>query len=129
MSEPSIILGVTLMDRDHAELEDLLSRVSETDDANLIQLLDEFEAEMRAHFEREEDLMRQQALPVLACHSIQHELLLEQVHRARPAAPGGETSGLRAFMADILPALLFRHINTADRVTAELILNSRFVEA
>lgn len=129
MSEPSIILGITLMDRDHAELEDLLSRVSETDDAGLIQLLDEFEAEMRAHFEREEELMRQQTLPVLACHSIQHELLLEQVHRARPTAPGGETSGLRAFMTDILPALLIRHINTADRVTAELILNSRFVEA
>lgn len=129
MSEPSIILGVTLMDRDHAELEDLLSRVSETDDGGLIQLLEEFEAEMRAHFQREEDLMRQQALPVLACHSIQHELLLEQVHKVRHAASDGISSDLRAFMTDILPALLFRHINTADRVTAELILNSRFVEA
>lgn len=129
MSEPSIILGVTLMDRDHAELEDLLARVSETDDAGLIDLLGEFEAEMRAHFEREEDLMRKQALPVLACHSIQHELLLDQVHKVRLAAPGGEASDLRAFMTDSLPTLFFRHINTADRVTAELILNCRFVEA
>ncbi len=129
MSEPSIVLGVTLMDRDHAELEDLLSRVSETDDAGLIQLLDEFEAEIRAHFEREEELMREQVLPVLACHSIQHELFLEQIHKVRHASSDGISSGLRAFMTDILPALLFRHINTADRVTAELILNSRFVEA
>jgi len=121
MSEPSIILGIPLMDRDHAVLESLLARVTETDDTGLIHLLDEIEAETRAHFHREEEMMREYAVSVLTCHAIQHEMLVGQIRQARGSMASKDAAELRHFIGEILPALLLRHINIADRVTAGLL--------
>ena len=41
MSGPSIILGITLMDEDHAVLESLLMQAAAIDDAGLQDLLDQ----------------------------------------------------------------------------------------
>lgn len=129
MSEPSIFLGVPLMDRDHAVLEELLARVANTRDDGLPALLAEIEAETRAHFAREEALMREQAVPVLSCHMVQHEMLLGHFKGAHSAVARNDNGELRNFLADILPALMTRHMNTADRVTASLLSTAAYVEA
>lgn len=128
MSEPSIVLGIPLMDRDHAILESLLARVTETDDAGLIHLLDEIEAETRAHFHREEEMMREHAISVLTCHAIQHEMLVGQIRHARDRMTCKDAAELRHFISEILPALLLRHINIADRVTAGLLRACHLVD-
>jgi hemerythrin len=123
MREPTIMLGIPLMDRDHAVLEDMLARTSATDDAGLKALLIEIEQETRAHFEREEALMRDQSVPVLSCHMVQHAMLLGHFMQAHAAIASNDNQALRTFLADVLPALLDRHVNTADRVTAGLLGN------
>ncbi len=122
MNDPSVILGVPLMDRDHAVLEDLLASAASTDDAGLRDLLEQVEAETRAHFQREESLMLEQALSVLPCHMAQHDLFLDKFQQGREALSRGDTRELRRFMTDVLPALLSHHINSADRVTAGLLM-------
>lgn len=129
MSEPSIFLGIPLMDKDHAVLEDMLERVAQTSDGDLPALLFEIEAETRAHFEREEALMLDRAVPVMACHMHQHELLLSWFISARAAADQNDIVQLRAFLADTFPELMIRHINTADRVTAGLLVAMARVDA
>lgn len=115
---PNHILGVALMDDDHARLEALLSRVGDTQDEALPDLLTEIETETRAHFRREEDLMRAREAPILHCHVVQHELFLSRFSNAHEAVKTGDMQRLRHFLGSVLPGLLEDHVNTVDRVTA-----------
>lgn len=121
MNGPSIILGIPLMDEDHVVLESLLTQAASVDDAGLQDLLHHIEAETRAHFQREEDLMREAALTVLPCHMIQHEMFLGQFRHGHTALKQGDWQGARSFLTDHLPVILSRHINTADRVAAGML--------
>lgn len=125
MSGPSIVLGVPLMDEDHFILENLLARAASVEDAELPELLKRVEAETRAHFCREEELMRESALTVVACHTIQHEMFLGQFRLGRARLDDGDFKGLRAFLAEGLPVAFSRHINTADRVAAGMLMDCR----
>lgn len=122
MSGPSIVLGIALMDEDHAVLECLLTQAASIDDAGLQGLLDRIECETRAHFQREEDLMRDAALTVLPCHMIQHELFLGQFRHGYTPLKQGDWKGVRSFLVGHLPVILSRHINTADRVAAGMLM-------
>lgn len=124
MSQPAISLGVPLMDADHAALEDLLATAPETDDQHLPDLLVRVEAETRAHFQREEALMQERALAVLSCHTLQHHMYLEKFRQGHEAVRLGDMAELRRFLTEILPALLINHVNTADRVTAGMLLTA-----
>lgn len=114
----SFTLGVPLMDEDHARLESLLQRVQDTDDKDLPSLLGEVECETRAHFGREEDLMRSRQVPILGCHVIQHHLFLSEFALGHAAAKQQNMTMLRHFLGNTLPRLLADHVNTVDRVTA-----------
>jgi hemerythrin len=118
MTLPIDILGVPLMDKDHAHLDALLLRASQAGEAALPELLMEIEAETRAHFSREEELMRSAGVPVLHCHMGQHAHLLSQFDRGREAAARGDGAGLRRFLCADLPELFRDHVGTVDRVTA-----------
>lgn len=124
MERPSIVLGVAVMDEDHEALESLLGRVEDTPDTGLGDLFGEVEAEMKAHFGREEDIMRLHNVPVLTCHMALHEFLLAQLARRRQALANGDTTLLRHFMTNEIPQMLADHINSADRVTANFIGSS-----
>lgn len=117
-------LGVPLMDDDHAHLEALLQGVRASDDGELPALLSTVEAETRAHFAHEEDLMRLRGLAILACHSIQHQLFLGEFEIAHRAIESGDMTALRYFLAATLPELLSAHIDTVDRMTAFLLLST-----
>ncbi|MGB4866355.1 MAG: hemerythrin family protein, partial [Hyphomicrobium sp.] len=121
MVEPSIVLGIPLMDNDHAVLEAMLARAPETEDTDLADFLARIEAEIRAHFEREEALMQELFLPVFQCHVMQHEMLISKFQNAHRAIAQGDLASLRHFVSETLPVLLLRHMNTADRMTAGII--------
>lgn len=121
MNGPSIILGIPLMDEDHVVLESLLTQAASVDDAGLQDLLHNIEAETRAHFQREEDLMREAALTVLPCHMIQHEMFLGQFRHGYTPLKQGDWRAVRFFLTDHLPVILSRHINTADRIAAGML--------
>ena len=70
MLMPVVTLGVPLMDKDHAHLETLLLKINGASDAALPDLLQEIEAETRAHFGREEELMQSAACPSFLVTSV-----------------------------------------------------------
>lgn len=121
MTSPSVVLGVPLMDDDHARLEMLLERVGATKDKDLPALLVEIESETRAHFMREEELMRSRQAPILSCHIVQHELFLSRFAFGHGAVRRLHFAALRDFLAATVPRLLSDHINTVDRVTSEFL--------
>ncbi len=118
MLMPVVTLGVPLMDKDHAHLETLLLKINGASDAALPDLLQEIEAETRAHFGREEELMQSAGVPILPCHIGQHAQFLAQFERGREAAKQNGSRGLRHFLSTELPALFRDHVETVDRVTA-----------
>ena len=123
MTPPHTVLGVELMDEDHARLEALLEHAAQAADADLPGLFAQAEAETRAHFEREEKLMQSAGLPVFHCHAAQHRLLLAEFDRARISAISGDTASLRHFLIYALPEMLTAHIDSVDRVTASFLRN------
>ncbi len=129
MTPPNLVLGVALMDEDHAHLEALFERVADTADAGLPDLLATAEAETRAHFEREENLMQRAAVPVLHCHVAQHRLVLAEFASGHDAAARGDAAALRRFLGNSLPALIEAHVDSADRVTASFLRNEIAGEA
>jgi hemerythrin len=121
LASPRITLDVPLMDDEHERLEILLDRASRTGDPDLPLLLVEVETETRAHFEREEDLMRYGSVPVLHCHLAQHKLFLSEFARGHEAVARGDMAQLRHFLCTALPQLLRDHVDTVDRVTASFL--------
>ncbi len=118
MSQPELVLGVPLMDEDHARLEALFASVAGTPDSGLAAVFDAAEAETKAHFEREEQLMRAADFPVLFCHVAQHKMILAEFENGRRAKDEGNTAELRRFLAQALPGLVSAHVASVDRVTA-----------
>lgn len=121
MPSPHVALGVPLMDADHATLEAMFESVSSTPDARLAALLAEIETEIRAHFAREEDLMRAVGLPILHCHIAQHELLLAELRHGHAAVAIGDKLALRRFLDSKLPGLVSGHIESVDAVSASFL--------
>jgi hemerythrin-like metal-binding protein len=118
MSQPELVLGVPLMDEDHARLEALFASIAGTPDNGLPALFDAAEAETKAHFEREEQLMRAADFPVLFCHVAQHKMILAEFENGRRAKDASDTAELRRFLTRTLPGLVSAHVASVDRVTA-----------
>lgn len=118
MCEPGIVLGVPLMDEDHARLEALFARAARAAEAELPALLAEAEAETIAHFGREEQAMQAAGFPVLHCHVAQHKMILAEFETGRRASVAGDLAGLRDFLARVLPEVVAAHVGSVDRVTA-----------
>lgn len=116
---PAIPLGVPQMDADHAVLEAMFDRVASTADADLAALYHEIEAEVIAHFAREEDLMVRAGAPVIHCHQTQHRLLLGEFAAARPAVEADPAALRRTFA--MLAEFVAGHVGSVDRVTAQFL--------
>ena len=119
--QPEHPLGVSLMDDDHAAIEAMLAKVAEVPDSELEAMLTGIAAEVTDHFAREEELMRARGVPVLFCHMAQHQRILDLMKAAQGFAAKGDTSRLRAFLTDFLPAEIEGHINSVDRLSARYI--------
>jgi hemerythrin len=117
---PAIVLGVPEMDADHAVIELMFERVSTTPDAALADLFREIEAEVIAHFAREETLMEREGVPVLHCHQAQHRLLLDEFAGARPAEGAIDAAALRGTLAT-LATFVEGHVGSVDRVTSQFL--------
>ncbi len=121
MNLPQTVLGNDLMDEDHARLETLFAGVAATADGDLAQSLADIGDELRAHFAREEAMMREAGLPILHCHIAQHSMLLEELRTGHAAAEAGDHNGLRRFLVETLPQLVAGHIDSVDRVSASFL--------
>ena len=83
-------LGHAGMDDTHREFVELLNRLSEAAEGDLLARLNEFIAHTEAHFGQEEAWMEAMQFPPLACHRTEHEGVLEIMREVRSRIAGGE---------------------------------------
>jgi len=117
----SPLLGVSLMDRDHAELERKFADVSTTPDEGLPELFEAIACALADHFAREEAAMTEARVPVLAAHLDLHAQLLREVEKMRDVVASGNADAAREIMGAILPRLIEHHVATADAVSASFL--------
>ena len=129
--QPAIPLGVPQMDADHATIEAMFEAIVAAGDDVLADRYHELEAEVIAHFAREEALMAKHGAPVAHCHKTQHNLLLGEFAAARAHADAGDFDTLRRAIV-VLAELVHSHVGSVDRVTAQFLggeLDQRMVDA
>jgi len=121
----SLALGQNAMDATHREFVDLLNRLGEATDADLLERLDAFAVHTEAHFRQEEAWMEQTQFPPLACHRGEHENILELVREVRRRVAGGELHfgrTLAAALAEWFPL----HAGSMDTMLAQFIAATGF---
>ncbi len=112
-------LGVAIMDRDHAEIENLLTAAPGAQ--NIGERFDRIEAAIAKHFAREEALMREANIPILERHLDLHADILDQLHVARSDRTRGRSEAVAAFLAGPLPHMIADHVATADTISAAML--------
>ena len=85
-----LALGQAAMDGTHREFVELLNRLGEAREDELLARLDEFIAHSEAHFGQEEAWMEAMQFPPLACHRTEHAGVLEIMREVRKRIAGGE---------------------------------------
>lgn len=124
-----LVLGVPEMDADHAILDAMFDRVDATADADLTALFAEIEAEVKAHFAREEVLIDANELPIAHCHKTQHALLLSEIAAAHRIVESGDPQALRRLIDVVLRELVAGHVASVDLVTSRFLTGNLGADA
>ena len=124
-----LVLGVPEMDTDHAILHAMFERVGETADADLAALFTEIEAEVKAHFAREEVLIDANELPIAHCHKTQHALVLSEFAAARRLVEEGDAATRRRLIGVVLAELVAGHVASVDLVTSRFLTGNLGADA
>ena len=124
-----LVLGVPEMDADHAILDAMFEQLGATADADLPALFAEIEAEVKAHFAREEKLIDANDLPIAHCHKTQHALLLSEFAAAHPVFAAGDAESRRRLIGVVLRELVAGHVASVDRVTSQFLIGHLGAEA
>lgn len=118
MNLPRLPLGVRLIDRDHAILEQMFSALPAAKDACLLPLFEAIAQEICDHFSREEIMMEQAQVPILSCHKAQHAGLLREVETMRAYLATADARVQRHQIGFILTHLVAKHVGGVDQVTS-----------
>jgi hemerythrin len=133
-------LEVGFMDEDHRELAAMLSRIArdygppaagsahpirQSDAPPLADALAELAAHTRAHFEREEEVMRVDDFPDLPRHKNEHDLLLAELSVTARELREFEAQWLGLDLLDSLKDWLLGHVLEMDRELAEFLKTPR----
>lgn len=87
----TLVLDRGVMDETHREFIDLLNRLAEAPETEMLAVLDEFIAHTEAHFGQEQRWMEQMAFPPTDCHVNDHVGVLQVAQEVRKRAAAGET--------------------------------------
>lgn len=118
-------LGYEPIDSIHQEFVDIVARLQTAPDAQLPALLDEFIAHARAHFEEENQWMRETEFPPRDCHIEQHDAVLASTLAVRERLVQGDHAVCRSLvqaLADWFPG----HATHLDSALAHWMFKRRF---
>ena len=82
----ALVLDEGVIDGTHREFVDLLNRLYDAPDSELLRVLDEFIAHSEAHFGQEQRWMEDLEFPPLSCHVGEHEGVMEIAREVRRRA-------------------------------------------
>jgi hemerythrin-like metal-binding protein len=90
-------LGYAPMDEIHQEFVDIVAQMQIAPNEDLAQLLDEFIAHAKAHFDEENAWMVKSQFPPRACHIEQHNAVLNSAHEVQQLLKQGDFGMCRKF--------------------------------
>lgn len=115
--DDALVLDQGVMDDTHREFIELLNRLADAADADMLGVLDEFIAHTEQHFTQEQRWMEQMAFPPLACHAREHDGVLETAHEVRRRVAAGEARFGRV-LARAVAEWFADHAGSMDHVLA-----------
>jgi len=114
----SFTLGVPVMDETHQEFVDLLNRVVQAGDTELMGLWTELVDHTNDHFAREDRWMTDTGFTADNCHSTQHLFVLNVLREGEKRGQAGDLAVVRQ-MADELGVWFPQHANAMDAALAQ----------
>jgi hemerythrin len=112
-----LVLDKGMMDDTHREFVDLLNRIADAREEDMLSALDEFIRHTEGHFAQEHRWMEQMAFPPLQCHAREHEGVLETAHEVRRRVASGETR-FGQMLARAVAEWFGNHASSMDHVLA-----------
>ena len=112
------VLGVPVMDRDHAAIDRLFDAAATAADSELPALLDTIAQELHDHFAREEAVMALARVPFLLHHFQLHTQLLREVENMRREVARSGVGCARQLIGVLLLRFVADHVATADAAAA-----------
>ncbi len=94
-------LGYAPMDRIHSEFDELLLRANAAGDHDWVPLLSEMDAHLRAHFEMEDQWMRETEFPPRDCHIDEHAAVLRSSSEVLALAREGDFGAAPSFVSEL----------------------------
>ncbi len=90
--DDSLVLDGGVIDDTHREFVELLNRMADAPDDQMLVVIDEFIGHCEQHFGQEQRWMQELEFPPLACHTGEHDSVMEIAREVRKRAAAGETS-------------------------------------
>lgn len=116
-------LNHSLMDETHQEFVSLCAALSERDaETPFLMRLDALIAHSIAHFEQENNWMKEASFPPAACHQGEHNAVLEVMQEVRRRYEEGEHD-LGDRLAEELPMWFEHHVDTMDNMLAQYLIS------
>lgn len=98
----AFLLGDPRMDAVHREFVDVVSRLLNCTDAQMLACLDAFIEHARSHFGEEDDWMRESGFPPRDCHIDEHAAVLASAEEVRAQVAAGDHAIGRALAAELV---------------------------
>ena len=113
----ALVLDLPLMDDTHREFVELLARVGEAGDADLLDAWQALIAHTDDHFGREDEWMKNTRFASSNCHSMQHEVVLKVMREGLVRGQSGDLATVRQ-MASELGIWFPQHAQSMDAALA-----------
>ncbi|HEX4986606.1 MAG TPA: hemerythrin domain-containing protein [Burkholderiales bacterium] len=122
----ALVLDHGVMDDTHREFIELLNRLADAPDGEVLDVLDVFIVHTEAHFAQEQRWMEKMAFPPLECHAREHDGVLETAREVRRRAAAGDLRYGR-MLAEAVAQWFANHAASMDHVLALYMKEKGFV--
>ena len=113
----SLVVDGGVVDRTHREFVDLLNRLAEVHEADVVPLIDEFIAHCEVHFAQESRWMEDLSYGAAQCHRDEHDTVLTTAREVRRRVASGEGGiELVQFLAAAIAQWFENHAASMDTV-------------
>ncbi len=122
----ALVLDQGVIDETHKEFVELVNRMYEAEEEQLLPILDEFIAHSEAHFAQEQRWMEELEFPPLPCHVGEHEGVLEIAREVRRRTAAGDNRYGKV-LAQGVAEWFANHATSMDLVLAQYIKERGYV--